>query len=310
MELRQVRHFLAVAEHGSYAKAAVALGLSQSALTQSVRKLETELQVPILVRGRFGAVPTEFGQLLLDRGKAMISEERLITSEIDSLRHARRGQLRIGIGLTMSSNFMPSVIAKFQTRRPNVSMTIVEAWATQLFEQLRHGELDFAVHAAPTFFSPGDDLEEENLFDELDVIAIGRRHPLAAFPSPPLAELSKLTWLLPPDNDWLAVNLRRIFRDMGAEPPTRFLYTNSRVLAQSLIANGSAAGLVPYQAIRDPNDNRFFAFPISGFMVHRTARITRRKWSRLQPASEAFRQFIKKAAVDFNGHEFPNQNVS
>jgi DNA-binding transcriptional LysR family regulator len=114
MELRQLRHFLAVAQHGSYAKAAIALGLSQSALTQSVHKLETELQAPLLERGRFGAVPTEFVQLLLDRGKAMISEEKLIASEIDSLKHARRGQLRIGIGLIMSSNFMPAVIAKFQ----------------------------------------------------------------------------------------------------------------------------------------------------------------------------------------------------
>jgi DNA-binding transcriptional LysR family regulator len=187
-------------------------------------------------------------------------------------------------------------------------MTIVEAWAKQLFEQLLHGELDFAVHAAPTFFTAGEDLEEENLFDELDVIAIGKRHPLAATPSPPLDELSKLTWLLPPDNDWLAVNLRRIFREQGAEPLTRFLHTNSRVLAQSLIANGSAAGLVPYHAVRDPSDQRFFAFPLSNFMVSRTARITRRKWSRLQPPAEALRQFIKRAAAEFDGHVFQAEN--
>ncbi len=309
MELRQIRHFIAVVEQGSFAKAASALGLSQSAVTQSVRKIEDELQVPILERGRFGAAPTEFGRILLNRAMMMISEERLIVSEIDSMSHARRGHLRVGIGLTMSSNFMPRVISKFQAHRPNVTLTIIEAWAKQLFEQLLHGEIDLAIHAAPTFFSPGDELEEENLFDELDVIAIGRSHRVAALPSPSLKDISKMTWLLPPDNDWLAVNLRRIFREHGLEPPRRFLHTNSRVLAQSLIADGSAAGLVPYHAIRDPNDHRFFPFPISNFIVHRTARITRRKWSRLHPIAEAFRRFVKNEAAQFNGQGFTDSDT-
>jgi len=93
----QVRQFVAVAEHRNFGRAAEALGLSQQAVSKNVALLEGRLRARLLERGRFGAIPTVYGEALLRRAKSAEAELRLGLAEIEALRGASVGSVRVGV---------------------------------------------------------------------------------------------------------------------------------------------------------------------------------------------------------------------
>src|SRR5439155_20830436 len=102
MELRHLETLLAIAEEGSFTAAADALATVQSNVSDQVRQLETELGVPLLVRSRRGAEPTEFGLLVLDRARRVARELEAMRADIALLRGLEVGYARLGVVGTAS----------------------------------------------------------------------------------------------------------------------------------------------------------------------------------------------------------------
>ena len=103
----RLRQLATVIRCRSYAKAAEVLGMSQPALSKSVLALERELGVKVLERGRFGAVPTPFGEALARRSDAVDAELRIAREELRSLRNARAGRVTIGCGPAEATRLLP-----------------------------------------------------------------------------------------------------------------------------------------------------------------------------------------------------------
>src|SRR4051812_5624324 len=96
LRLRDLSFIFAVAEHGGMAKAATALGVTQSAVSQVIAGLEADLGVRLFDRSRRGVELTIYGEALIRRGKAAVDELRSGFQEIDFLKHEGAGQIRIG----------------------------------------------------------------------------------------------------------------------------------------------------------------------------------------------------------------------
>ncbi|UIY32400.1 LysR family transcriptional regulator (plasmid) [Neorhizobium galegae] len=94
LDLRQLRHFIAVVHTGSFSMAAENLRLTQPALSKSIRSMEQSLGVRLLDRGPSGVQATIFGQRLIGYSELLLSLASEAIDEIDALRGARRGSLR------------------------------------------------------------------------------------------------------------------------------------------------------------------------------------------------------------------------
>ncbi|HEX3840954.1 MAG TPA: LysR family transcriptional regulator [Acidimicrobiales bacterium] len=149
MELRQLDHFVAIAEDGSFTKAARRLNYVQSALSVSVQALERELGVRLFDRTTHRVALTGAGEALLPaalRTLAAAEEARDIAAAV---RGVLRGRLRVGLMQSFSFADVPGLLGQFHRQHPGVDIQVRPAagGAAALLEELRQGSLDIAFIA-------------------------------------------------------------------------------------------------------------------------------------------------------------------
>lgn len=145
MNLTQLETFVHVAEHGSFSKAAMVLGVAQPALSRQVRALETELHETLLLRNGRGVALTEAGRRLLQHGQDILN---LVSHAKDDLRSRRSepvGQITIAMPPTLARLHTLALIRAFQAEMPQARLTIMEGFSVHLTEWLLTGRTDLAL---------------------------------------------------------------------------------------------------------------------------------------------------------------------
>jgi DNA-binding transcriptional LysR family regulator len=143
--LESLHHFLLIAGHGTFTRAARLAHLSQPALTASMQKLEAELGARLFIRGRSGAELTAAGEALLPRARAALAaveDARRAVAEIEGL---RSGEVRLGAGATACTYLLPPALAAFREAHPGVRFLLREATTGEVMDALDAGELDLGV---------------------------------------------------------------------------------------------------------------------------------------------------------------------
>ena len=112
MELRQLRHFLAVAETGSFSAAAEQVYVSQSALTRSIQQLESTLGGPLLRRGVRKTVPTAAGEQLLQYARMILQDCTDAAAEVLSIKSGAVGQVTLGFDPLLSFHFLDVALTR------------------------------------------------------------------------------------------------------------------------------------------------------------------------------------------------------
>lgn len=296
MEMRQAAHIVALAAHANYARAAESLGITQSALTQSIARFESELAVKLFDRGRFGASPTEAGRLLLTRARAIIAEERLARAELDAFKGATHGDLRIGVGKSVVQHLMPEALTAFSRKRPRVVVTAFVGWSTDLFMRLLRGDLDFVVSAAVPTTMIDPELTQQPLFPQHELVAVSERHPLAGKPNPVLADLVDQHWIVPPAGTGRARLLQGIFQAAGLPAPTRFTRTDSVTMHSRLISLGSAVGWTTVELLAEGGSDGLVTLDIPELATTREASITMRRRTRPSPLARSLIEEVERVA--------------
>jgi DNA-binding transcriptional LysR family regulator len=197
MELRHLRYFMAVAEEGNFTRAAARLGIGQPPLSQQIRDLETEIGAMLFHRVPHGAELTAAGAAFLPEAKASLAAAEKARLAAQSANRGETG--RLSLGFTASSAFNPVVsttIRRFQSRWPDVQLSLTEMNTLGLMQKLEREELD------ATFFRPGlddpDGVRLKRLPDEPMVVALPASHALAKRKTLPLALLAKEPFILFP----------------------------------------------------------------------------------------------------------------
>ncbi|HRX89389.1 MAG TPA: LysR family transcriptional regulator, partial [Steroidobacteraceae bacterium] len=113
MDLRQLRHFMALAESKQFNRAADSLGLTQSALTQSISKLEKELDLRLFVRSKTGSVLTKHGRRLLDHAKVITGQFEAANTELKARARHLRTEVRIGVISSLSDEILIKAVSLF-----------------------------------------------------------------------------------------------------------------------------------------------------------------------------------------------------
>jgi DNA-binding transcriptional LysR family regulator len=149
VELRQLTHFLAVAEASHFTRAATRVHLTQSSLSSSIRALERELGTDLFVRSTRRVELTEAGRALLPAARRAVSATEDGRDAVAGVRGLVRGQLAIGVIQTVGPIGIPALLARYHRRHPAVTLRLSNAGVASLVRQTADGELELAIVDLP-----------------------------------------------------------------------------------------------------------------------------------------------------------------
>jgi DNA-binding transcriptional LysR family regulator len=177
MELRQVEHFLAVVEHGSFTAAARATRIVQSALSTSIRNLERELGTALFERTTRRVTVSEAGQAFLPRARRVVAESTAAVEAVRAVAGLHRGRVAIGMIQWLGPVDLPAELSTFHRRFPEIQINVLNAPVSDLLDRLRNGTLDLAYLAMDGPLP--DDLTGRPVFDEDLLLIMPPEHRLA-----------------------------------------------------------------------------------------------------------------------------------
>jgi DNA-binding transcriptional LysR family regulator len=187
MELRDLEWFVAVAEYGTFNRAADALHVSQPALSRRIAALEDELGVPLFSRARRQIELTAAGRALAREARGIVAEARMAVDVARSAARGTFGHLRIGYRSAFRYRLLPCSLKLMRERHPEIGLTVTAAPMGDLIDRLRGRVLDVALI---TWDRVPEGLAAEALREVPVKVALPERHPLASKDVVPLAALA------------------------------------------------------------------------------------------------------------------------
>jgi DNA-binding transcriptional LysR family regulator len=178
MTLVQLRHLISLAQTGSFSKSALALFLTQPALSRSIRALEAELGQPLFDRiGRHSEV-TPFGREVVERARQLVLAADDLRDSGTQLASGLAGQLRIGLGSGPGAMLMTPLLTHMATQHPRLRLEISRGRTELLERSLRERAIDALVVDARSL-KPAPDLRSTETYEMRGAILCRRGHPLA-----------------------------------------------------------------------------------------------------------------------------------
>lgn len=189
-----------VARHGSFSAAAASLGYTQPAVSRQISTLEGEVGAMLVLRVPQGAVLTDAGRLLMERGEPILAQLATAEAELRALIGLEGGRLRLASFASAAASILPLAIARFRARYPAVELSMTMANPDHSLPLLRAGELDLALSHDSSPPRQGSDssggIELIHLFDDPMYVVMPSGHPLADAESLDLACFATEPWML------------------------------------------------------------------------------------------------------------------
>jgi DNA-binding transcriptional LysR family regulator len=299
VRLRDLHILLTVVQHGSMAKAAAHLHVSQPAISDAIATLETALGVRLLDRSRKGVEPTAYGQILLRYGEMAIADLRQGVKEIEFLSDPTAGELRIGCPDSVVNGPLVPIVERLSRRYPRVRLH-VEQFATPMFEfpELDQRKVDLVLaRLNPT---PGDHISPtinvEQLFDDRFCLVVGKRSTLARRTKLKLADLINERWIMTPAETPGARAVEQIFVDAGLDPPQFVVSTFSSFLRCAMTASGQYISALPASVLQ-VNSDRLCELPIALPMPRWPVAMVTLKNHAINPAAHLFMECAREIAA-------------
>lgn len=161
--LKQLRVFVTVAHARSFSRAGDIIGLSQSAVSHSVKELEQQTGVRLLDRTTHEVILTEAGQQLAARLERLLDELNSTLREAGRVGQQLTGTVRVAASQTISAHLIPQCIAQSNQRYPEIDFMLHDRPQQWVLESIRHGEVDFGIVIDP---GPVSDLQCEEILSE------------------------------------------------------------------------------------------------------------------------------------------------
>ena len=212
MDVRQLRYFLAVAEHRHFTRAAQASFVSQPALSQQIRALERELGAPLFDRLTGGVELTTAGQVLRGYAERILRELENAKVAVEEVVGTVRGELSVSTVHTANLALVVDVLGRFREEHPAVTVRIHEERSVDVVESVLSGRVNLGI----TYFPAARDaLQATPLYEEELALVVPEAHPLAG-QTVQLTNLAGLPLIVPPDGFCLRMGIDLALSEMGA----------------------------------------------------------------------------------------------
>ena len=250
MEMYQLRHLVAVIEHGNISRAARSLNVSQPAVTISLNKLREELGVKLLQRIANGVVPTEYGEAVGLHAQAMLRQQNRIKSDVTAMQQGRRRPVVLGLSDNPVNFIIPEVVKRWRNSHPDISLSVDQDSHENMIAKIRAAEVDFSFSALRQ--SPlGDDLVSETLMNDKMSLYVASDHWVAWKKKLKVEDIAALDWAVLGLGETAQIFINAHFTLKGFSPPTIKFKTNSLSLLRHTVMQSDLVGIVPRYLMDD-----------------------------------------------------------
>lgn len=241
-DARTLDYFLVTIEHGSIRAAALALGVSQPALTKAIRRLEHSFGAPLFDRASHGVRPTVYGSAVLRHARSAKAALDSAFSTVEALRSGSDGLIRVGADKLWHNELLARAIGIVREIHPNLKVAVVTGSDQSLRAELIDGGLDLALSAIPDLQVVEQPLEWTTLVRTAYTVVVGATHPLFGRDQVQAAELLAHKWVLPPMGAPTRQLLERSFQLTGLPGPIAAIETELTELGLELVEAGGYLG--------------------------------------------------------------------
>ncbi len=248
MKLHQIRYLVAVAGCGSVRAAARSLGVTQAAVTQGLRELESAHRLPLFERQSSGMVLAPAGRALLRHAQLITGQIEQAEAEMAQLRGSQTAtRLSVAVTPWIAQSLLPHVLQSFRQELPEVQLELFEGLSAVAHPRLREGSLDLLIGRVPSDSTQGD-LHATPLFRYETAVVTRIGHPLAQARS--MAELMECDWLINYAPQEEAALLERLFLRHGLPVPARHIHlVHSASLLLHLVEHSDMVSFCPWPLI-------------------------------------------------------------
>ena len=295
VELRHFAALEAVAREGSFGRAAVSLGYTQSAISQQIQTLERLVGERLLERpgGPRAVSLTEAGRLLLRHAEAIVARLHAAQADMAALASGQGGRLRVGTFQSVGARVLPAVMRRFAAEWPHVELILTESASDEELQRLvERGELDLAFAMPPLLDGPFDSLE---LLSDPYVLLVPAEHELAELPRASLVELGDLTLI-----GNRACRSTQLAEDeltqRGVTVDVAFRSDDNGTV-QGLVGAGFGAALVPLLTV-NRHDERVRVLELDPEIPPRRIALAWHRDRHRSPAARAFAEVAAEVCAD------------
>jgi DNA-binding transcriptional LysR family regulator len=286
ISLKQLVYFIAVAESGSISKALTSLNVTQSVVTEAIKKLEDTLGADLFTRHARGMILTHAGHQFLRHAHEVLAALRNAEQAIRERPDATSGQLNLGVTSLVTAYYLPYLLDRFERVFPGIQVTIVEDRRGYIEHLLINGELDVAVMNVSVVDKQA--IETRTLLKAPWRVWLPANHPLVQREAVALKDLQTERFLSL-KNDELEEVTQQIYRLCGF--PQVAVRTDSIEAMRSLVAVGIGVAVLPNLMYRpwSLEGDRLESRPLLEDLPRLEIGVA---WRRGSALSEAARQFL------------------
>ena len=238
MELRQLRYFVAIVDHGSLSRAALVLHVAQPALTQQLRQLEDELGAQLLHRSAQGVLSTDAGKVFYEHAQAILKQVGDARSAVTQSTTRPSGSVTLGLPHSISGALALPLLVAARARYPEITLRLTEELSGNLTEQLKSGRINLAVlfdDGQLAGFAATPLVEEALMFIARSGSAFGPAGERVS-----LAEALATTLILPDQQQGVRPRIERMARGAGLALSNVIEINSIAILKSALLADMGA----------------------------------------------------------------------
>lgn len=253
MKLRSLRVVATVASQGSLLKAAEVLGLSQPALTKSLREVEEVVGVRLFDRHARGVHPNEYGTLLADASQKILDILLQTEEGLDRIDNRVGGTVLVGALPTAAAGVVPALLSELHEVEPNIVVRVIEDRIDNLVAGLLMGDIDIVVGRLYTPLDHANHVVALPLYDEPMAFLVGAQHPLASLDAVRTEELARHPLALPLGSLRVRADTQAFLEGMGRPLHDGFTTTSS-ILLRELLLTRDLVAVMPWLMMKGDID--------------------------------------------------------
>ncbi len=250
LRMRSLTIFVTVVQSGGATRAAEALGLSQPAVTRTIRELEEMFGLLLFRKAGRRRLPTAAGEALFRHARRLLSEVRATAEDLQS--GDGEGRVRVGVLLAAAARLLPRAIKLSKRRFPRVVIRVHDAAGDVLLPMLAAGEIDMVVGRISSFDRKAG-FRHEVLYEEPVVVCARPQHPLFKLSRrhARIAEIAGYPWILPPPGVALRHEIDQALESARCAAPADIVESVSMPTNRTLLLSTDTIAFLPSQVVAE-----------------------------------------------------------
>jgi LysR family transcriptional regulator, pca operon transcriptional activator len=289
--------------HGSLLKAGAALGLSQPALSRSLRELEEIVGTRLFARHARGVRPTEAGIVVIRLARRMLAELRRVEEELDAVGEAEGGAIAVGVLPVAAVGMLPGALIRLRESHPRLRVRLQQGRTEELLPLLAARELDLVVGRIYTPAAP-DGFLREALWEEPISVLARADHPLLAAPRVTAAMIARYELVLPTVSQRVGLEIDEVLALLGLPRDVALRSSSYGFIREMLLASDCISIMPRSMMVGDLLRGALKVVPLPVPAPPRPAGIIRAAEPAPAAATLAFIRALQRHAADVAAHGF------